>query len=193
MNNENRGLSPISPPCPLFPPPLFPPLKLLPAGALQQARVVNLMGANSLSDAQTLIKSPTAKSVLAMAEYSDKYSYAFKAVPYLNRSIAVAGESERFYRADNLQERSLVVTAGVANYGMGGIATTAGVVAGAKGGAISGATIGGLLAGPPGAGLGAIVGGAVGAIAVGGGTSLLYEKQFAPEVRARIAGEKFRK
>ncbi len=165
--------------------------KLLPAGALQQARVEALMAAKDLQAAQGLIKGPTAKSAFAMAEYGTKYAGAFKALPYLGATLSVAEEANRVYRADGWQETTKVVAVGTGNYFADGAVTTGGAWTGAKAGAAGGAIVGSFI---PfvGTGAGAVVGGLVGAIGGAVGGHWLYDTYVATEVRAQVIGEKFR-
>jgi hypothetical protein len=165
--------------------------KLLPAGALQQARVEALMSTKNLEAAQALIKGPTAKSALAMAEYGGKYAGTFKALPYLGATLSIAEEANRVYRADGWQETTKVASVGVGNYFADGAVTTGGAWAGAKAGAFGGAVFGSFVP-VVGTGVGALVGGVVGTIGGAVGGHWFYDSKIAPEVRAKVIGEKFR-
>ena len=153
--------------------------KLLPAKALQEARVIDIMSSRNLDAARDVIKSPTAKSAMAMAEAGKNLKW----VPYLGKGVTAYEEGGRLLKANGMVETSNVMAAATVNYAADTGATTGSAWAGATTGASFGS-----LAGPVGTVVGGVVGGVIGAFT----GHYLYDNKVAPEVRVKFAGEKFR-
>ena len=147
---------------------------------MQEANVKDIMSSRSLDAAQGVIKSPTAKSAMAMADAAKNLKW----VPYLGKTVTAYEEGGRLLKANGMVETSNVMAAATVNYAADTGATTGGAWAGAAGGA----ALGSLIAPGPGTIVGGVVGGVLGAFT---GHSL-YEDNFAAEVRVKFAGEKFR-
>ncbi|WP_124553669.1 LysM peptidoglycan-binding domain-containing protein [Methylophilus methylotrophus] len=154
-------------------------------------RIKSIMKSETLSNAQSVIKSSTAKSAIAMAEYADKFEGLTKKLPYLGKALTIAEESKRYNLAQTNEERARVVSVGYSNYLLDNFATSTGVWIGAKGGALSGAAIGSLFPGP-GTTIGAVVGGVGGAIYGAYKGHQLYDAEAAPFLREHLVGKKFR-
>lgn len=138
------------------------------------------MSSRNLDAAQDVIKSPTAKSAIAMAEAGK----AMKWVPYLGKAVTAYEEGGRFLKANGMVETSNVMAGAITNYAGDAGATTGGAWAGA----VAGAEIGTFVY----PGVGTIVGGFVGGVYGAFKGHSIYDNKVAPEVRVKFAGEKFR-
>jgi hypothetical protein len=156
---------------------------LLRAGPLQQSRLERVMAARNFEAARLVIKSPAARSAVAMTDYSARHGRPLRVMPWVGPVLSAIGEADRVRRAEGFVETTKVVVVAIMNYGLDYAATTLGAYGGAVLGTGAGALSGGV---------NAIWGGGAGFIGGALGAHWAYDTYAAPALRDWALGERFR-
>ncbi|MFV1922206.1 MAG: LysM peptidoglycan-binding domain-containing protein [Methylotenera sp.] len=146
----------------------------------------SIMLSDDLRSAQDLIKSPNAKSAVAMAEFATKNKVLLKGVPLLGDGLTVIEEGSRMLKADSAEQRAKLGAVATFNYVGDKAVTGLGATQGAYAGATLGAFTGPLS--PVAVPVLAVVGGVSGAVFA----HWSYSKVAAENLRATFVGEQFR-
>lgn len=117
-------------------------VKLHPAGALQKPLSKSIMLADGLENAQALVKSPNAKSAIAMAEFAAKNKVLLKSVPVLGDGLTVIEEGQRMLKAETGVQRARLGAVATFNFFGDKAVTGLGASSGAYLGAVAGAATG---------------------------------------------------